>query len=150
MANNYGSAAELETLFSILEGGWAQRHPGITIAKPWGEKLDIDTACKDPVTGAVKPYIRLSRKAAGGQPLEMGVVNVGSTGLALVDVLVPEADGAPQAALYGDEVLADFATFFQEPGPLALRSMVYTDVGPDGRGWYQGSVTITFLRQTIY
>ncbi|MBK4723558.1 hypothetical protein JJL56_32475 [Azospirillum sp. YIM DDC1] len=150
MATPYGSAAELETLFGILEGGWAQRHPLIPIAKPWGEKLDIDTACKDPVTGAVKPYIRLSRKAAGGQPLELGVVNVGSTGLALIDVFVPEADGAPLASLYGDEVLTDFATFFQEPGPLALRSMVYTDVGPDGRGWYQGSVTVTFLRQTIY
>lgn len=139
-----GYAAELTTLYGVLETGWGRRRPTFPIAKPWGKPLNTDTDCK--VNGKAKPYLRFSRKGLDGAPIEIG--NPGSNfhafhSIAIIDVYVPEEDGAPLAAVFGDEILADFAAYFSTPRALLLRAIGYTDVGKVSTGlWYQGSITI--------
>ncbi len=146
VTNGYG--AELPLLFGVLEQGWMKRHRAYPVAKPWGAEIDRDTDCK--VNGKPIPHLRLSRRGAGGQPIEFG--NPGSnqhafTSLCIVDIFVPKADGAPLASQFGDELMDDFSGFFREPDLLRLRRIAYSDVGVESTGvWYQGSLTITYER----
>jgi len=143
-----GYAAELTTLYGVLETGWRRRHPTFPISKPWGKPLNTDTDCR--VNGKAKTYLRFNRKGIDGTPIEIG--NPGSNfhafpSIAFVDVYVPEEDGAPLAAAFGDEIIADFAAYFGTPGALLLRRIFYSDVGKVSTGlWYQGSITIRYER----
>lgn len=146
VTNGYGT--EWLLLFGVLETGWMRRHPTFPVAKPWGKEVNRDIDCK--VNGQPLPYLRLSRRGAGGKPIEIGSPGANSsafTSLCIVDIFVPKNDGAPLASAYGDELMDDFAAFFREPGLLRLRRSHYSDVGMESTGiWFQGSLTITYER----
>lgn len=146
VTNGYG--AELPLLYGVLEQGWMKRYRAYPVAKPWGKEVNRDTDCK--VNGKPIPYLRLSRRGAGGRPIEIGSPGANSsafTSIGIIDIFVPKADGAPLASQYADELMDDFAAFFRVPGLLRLRRIDYGDVGVESTGiWYQGSLTITYER----